>query len=89
MSIKQDFAALKVYAFDDGGVIFDRRSGYTYRLDSFTLSVFEAAALVVTDVDMPNTSALLEKVSLVLPSYSSNDIGQALSHLNRVSILSD
>lgn len=89
MAVKDRFAELKAYFFEDGGVIFDRSSGYTYRLDSLTLSVFAAVERLASDLETGNEQQLAERVATMRSDYSIDDIMQALAQLKRVSILSD
>ncbi len=75
------------HAWEDGGIVFDRRSGYTHLLDPDTMQVFEVIAKVLQERGNVTKLELSMLTARELPGFTSNDIDQAIDRLSQLSIL--
>lgn len=73
----------------DGGVIFDRRSGYTHLLDSKTMSVFLAYITLLQDCINTTRSELTAMLVRKMPDLTEYDIEQGIDQLSKLSIISN
>lgn len=85
-SIKHKKFYLKYHNWDDGGVVFDKRSGYTHLLDIQTMSVFLVMANEFEKYSLINPDRV-SLIALSLPNLTTNEIERALKNLSTLNIM--
>ncbi len=70
--------------WEDGGVVFDRRTGYTYALDSATMIVFDVILNLSHHFHEPDWVNVLVNE---LPNMNESDLKQSLDHNLKFNII--